>query len=1175
MGDRPARVMADIEGAEHKKGSSKAPQGSTDVAHQPSTGGPGHSDNHDLLPPSHGSSGSGGSLPNDAGYLANSMYAAHQAAENNGSGQPSMTGDLRQASTAPSALQVQRGLQYIAEGRMLESQSRLLEAMQRYQEAQRLLGPPEPGHDDPAGEAIIALRSTAYRDVNHTLDGIADAVKDAARDPSRYQKVDADLVRARQIAAAFQLDVAAVDQKVSWVSAVKNGTKAPQSDFIPDMTAGTQEGQDLIKKGYICLRDGKLTEARKISRHAFEPSFGVQEYAKQLSRRIDDEELNQRRMAENRSFDSGKERYNQKDYVAARQILDQINVRMLDTARQSSFREVMNDPQMRAAVVQTGGPSGEGAPPNFPGKVNGDLPPATVMQDDILRKAEMQQDLTFQKLQGESRDAQSKAIEAERQGDLEGALTILKQESDKLSHAELSPDKVATLRRPVEHRIQEFNTIKAQVELQKTRDDGKFIEWGSKSPHELSKKLKEKQVADLMDQYGEFMQDHKYADAIRVATLACDLDPDNAQCQFALKSAEMEIKIARQQELHNRKDNSDYQLLYQSDDIGTMPENGMLAWDPKYADRIKKRDTLNGLDKGISLGTKNAIEKEIEHRLYSPVNLKFVDRPLEDVVKDIGHLQGINVTLDTPALAEMGINPKQPISFEFGQGAALKSGLDLMLSQLHLTYMIQSEALVITTEQRAQGKLERKVFYVPDLVTPRPNTPNAPHVLGMQSNSSVQDNTPAPTVSGGSVVSPGQVAASAGQNSKTGSNQVIKGPPTIEGELIRLITNAVAPDTWAERGGHGTIDYYPLGGELIVNQTPDILEQVQDLLTALRRMQDLEVSVEIRLVTVSDNFFERIGVDFSANILTNNHKYDQQLVSGQFQQPGFIGGFEPKNFVSGMQFGGAFTPDLNIPIQTQSFQATPVPSFAFPGAGPIGGLDVGIAFLSDIQLYMFLEAVQYDQRAHIMQAPKIMMFNGQQATLSVTTDFFLTTGLNVQQVSGHIIATPNSSLLPNGVSISVVPIVSADRRFVRLDINQTMTNIGTINIFPITALAFNSQVETTSGLVTVQPPLVFTNFMQQPSVETLTVSTSVNVPDGGTVVMGGFKALAEGRNEAGPPILSKIPYVDRLFRNVSYGRSSQHLVMLVTPRIIITEEEEINATGISGANFGPGATPLP
>jgi general secretion pathway protein D len=66
----------------------------------------------------------------------------------------------------------------------------------------------------------------------------------------------------------------------------------------------------------------------------------------------------------------------------------------------------------------------------------------------------------------------------------------------------------------------------------------------------------------------------------------------------------------------------------------------------------------------------------------------------------------------------------------------------------------------------------------------------------------------------------------------------------------------------------------------------------------------------------------------------------------------------------------------------------------------------------------------------------------------------------------------------------------------------------------------------------------------------------VVVPDGGTVLMGGLKTLVEGRNEYGPPVLSKIPYISRLFKNVGYGREAQSLMIMVTARIIINEEEE-------------------
>ena len=73
-------------------------------------------------------------------------------------------------------------------------------------------------------------------------------------------------------------------------------------------------------------------------------------------------------------------------------------------------------------------------------------------------------------------------------------------------------------------------------------------------------------------------------------------------------------------------------------------------------------------------------------------------------------------------------------------------------------------------------------------------------------------------------------------------------------------------------------------------------------------------------------------------------------------------------------------------------------------------------------------------------------------------------------------------------------------------------------------------------------PIPFTQFIQQPTFTTVTVQTTVSVPDGGTVLLGGLKPLSEGRNEFGPPVLSKIPYLNRLFKNVGYGRETSSLL---------------------------------
>ncbi|HMC12594.1 MAG TPA: hypothetical protein VKH44_14945, partial [Pirellulaceae bacterium] len=91
----------------------------------------------------------------------------------------------------------------------------------------------------------------------------------------------------------------------------------------------------------------------------------------------------------------------------------------------------------------------------------------------------------------------------------------------------------------------------------------------------------------------------------------------------------------------------------------------------------------------------------------------------------------------------------------------------------------------------------------------------------------------------------------------------------------------------------------------------------------------------------------------------------------------------------------------------------------------------------------------------------------------------------------------------------------------------------------------NNKTKTVSGTTVQLPTFAFT-----------TVTTTVSVPDGGTVLLGGIKRLREGRTERGIPVLNKLPYISRLFKNVGIGREAQSLMMMVTPRIIIQEEEE-------------------
>jgi len=84
----------------------------------------------------------------------------------------------------------------------------------------------------------------------------------------------------------------------------------------------------------------------------------------------------------------------------------------------------------------------------------------------------------------------------------------------------------------------------------------------------------------------------------------------------------------------------------------------------------------------------------------------------------------------------------------------------------------------------------------------------------------------------------------------------------------------------------------------------------------------------------------------------------------------------------------------------------------------------------------------------------------------------------------------------------------------------------------------------------------------RPAATSLSVQTSVSVPDGGEALVGGYSSASEGRNEFGAPGLGKTPYLGRGFRNVGSGRSVGRTTASVRVRIINLAEEEERQTGV-------------
>ena len=83
-----------------------------------------------------------------------------------------------------------------------------------------------------------------------------------------------------------------------------------------------------------------------------------------------------------------------------------------------------------------------------------------------------------------------------------------------------------------------------------------------------------------------------------------------------------------------------------------------------------------------------------------------------------------------------------------------------------------------------------------------------------------------------------------------------------------------------------------------------------------------------------------------------------------------------------------------------------------------------------------------------------------------------------------------------------------------------------------------------------------TAFIQLPTLSSHRVQTTVSVPDGGTLLLGGQKLASETEVEAGVPVLSKIPILKRAYSSRTMVKDEQTLLILVKPKILIPAEQE-------------------
>lgn len=222
------------------------------------------------------------------------------------------------------------------------------------------------------------------------------------------------------------------------------------------------------------------------------------------------------------------------------------------------------------------------------------------------------------------------------------------------------------------------------------------------------------------------------------------------------------------------------------------------------------------------------------NQLDRTINLK-VNGTLEGAVQQLQKAAGINVVVDKEGLEEEGLTAREEVRVEYSD-LSVKSALSLLLESVsdRLGWVVENDAVKVTSKVRTLGTLVTKTYPVADLIVAMPENRGPLNLNG--------EWKPAADVK----AAPPLAAAKKQQSANA---------------LIKLLTETMEPDSWSEVGGEGSIQFHEGTLSLVIRQRAAVHEAIGELLQQLRRLQDLQVSVEMRLMSVSETVAKQVGKD--------------------------------------------------------------------------------------------------------------------------------------------------------------------------------------------------------------------------------------------------------------------------------------------------------------------------
>jgi len=603
-----------------------------------------------------------------------------------------------------------------------------------------------------------------------------------------------------------------------------------------------------------------------------------------------------------------------------------------------------------------------------------------------------------------------------------------------------------------------------------------------------------------------------YKTAMAKADMALKNSPRNAQAQdIRDASFRASRELASEEYLRTKKEKYDAWNEHMLEI--SIPENDVFT--PPSEDEWQRitdiRSNRTGLDLTEAIGKNElALRAKLQQTTIQRLDIPETDRLTEvfDIVKT---QTGLPIHVD-PLADEAAQDEGVVFTYDLPYSIKAIDLLNMVTQQAgeQVTWTIRHDVVLITTKEKARGDLKLASHDVNDLILGLTDF-MGPRIDRIRLLDEMEDDD------GG------------GPFGGIGERPVLIEPD----DLVTLVTDNVAVGQWEDEGV--SIDIYE--GHMIVVHTLEVQRQVRQFLSDLHRFNTSLVTIETKFLTIGDNWIQEIGVEWRGIDNPGSPFTNLDDVASGLEDMAGLG------LDNGGTGDGAAPPSAGFFFddgQDGDFKASTSNLFNNPlGAAlsTIGGLTTQWSLLDDAQLSLIFRAVEKDSQVELINDQTLSVFNTERAYITVVNQIAYIQDFDVEAFQFQVAADPQINVVQEGIVLDVRPTINHDRKSITLEVQPTVADVVSLTDFTTSLGGSTSPVS-----------------LQLPELEVKSIFTTVEVPDGGSILLGGLNKIRNVERRAEVPWLAKIPVLGFFFKEEGYNDEKQSLMILISARITdITE----------------------